>query len=138
MLQGISAAGRQADSVLRLQFGRLSRTGAPAAQCHGAGATARQTRGPRLSAQAGRIRFQRPRARPMNELENQRTIEPGGLSPTAIKQCCAAVYESDVVKLLLGDSLHPGGVEMTERLGPLLGLGPPMRVPVGAAGPGTS
>lgn len=74
----------------------------------------------------------------MTEAENQRTTEPGALSPTAIKQCCAAVYESDAVKLLLGDALHPGGTEMTERLGRMLGLRPQMRVLDVAAGRGTS
>jgi len=74
----------------------------------------------------------------MNELENQRTIKPGGLSPTAIKRCCAAVYDSDAAKLLLGDSLHPGGTELTERLGRMLNLGPRTRVLDVAAGRGTS
>ncbi len=74
----------------------------------------------------------------MNELENQRTIEPGGLSPTAIKQCCAAVYDSDAVKLLLGNSLHPGGTELTQRLGRMLNLEPRNRVLDVAAGRGTS
>ena len=72
----------------------------------------------------------------MNELENQRAI--GSLSPTAIKQCCAAVYDSDASKLLLGDSLHPGGTELTERLGRMLNLGPQTRVLDVAAGRGTS
>src|SRR5258708_8640212 len=74
----------------------------------------------------------------MNELENQRTIEPGGLSPTAIKQCCAAVYDSDAVKLLLGNSLHPGGTELTERLGRMLNLEPRNRVLDVAPGRGPS
>jgi ubiquinone/menaquinone biosynthesis C-methylase UbiE len=74
----------------------------------------------------------------MNELEYQRTIEPGGLSPTAIKQCCAAAYDSDAVKLLLGDSLHPGGTALTERLAAMLNLGPLSRVLDVAAGRGTS
>src|SRR5262252_7568139 len=74
----------------------------------------------------------------MNELENQCAIEPGGLSPTAIKQCCAAVYDSDAVKLLLDDSLHPGGTALTERLGRMLNLGPQTRVLDVAAGRGTS
>lgn len=74
----------------------------------------------------------------MNEADNQRTTEPGALSPTAIKQCCATVYESDAVKLLLGDALHPGGTEMTERLGRMLGLGPRKRVLDVAAGRGTT
>jgi arsenite methyltransferase len=74
----------------------------------------------------------------MNELEDQRTIEPGRLSPTTIKQCCAAVYDSDAVKLLLGNSLHPGGTELTERLGRMLNIEPRTRVLDVAAGRGTS
>jgi arsenite methyltransferase len=74
----------------------------------------------------------------MNELEDQRAIEPWGLSPTAIKQCCAAVYDSDAAKLVLGDSLHPGGTALTERLGAMLDLGPQTRVLDAAAGRGTS
>jgi ubiquinone/menaquinone biosynthesis C-methylase UbiE len=74
----------------------------------------------------------------MNELENQPAIEPGGLSSTAIKQCCAAVYDSDAVKQLLGDSLHPGGTKLTERLGGMLNLRPRTRVLDVATGRGTS
>lgn len=74
----------------------------------------------------------------MNEIEIRRSTESGGLSPTAIKQCCATVYESDAVTLLLGDALHPGGTELTERLGRILGLGSQMRVLDVAAGRGTS
>src|SRR5215471_7444992 len=74
----------------------------------------------------------------MNELHNQRLIGLGGLSATAIKQCCQAVYDSDAVKLLLGDSLHPGGTELTMRLGAMLDLGPQSRVLDVAAGRGTS
>jgi arsenite methyltransferase len=74
----------------------------------------------------------------MNQPEDPRAIEACGLSPTAIKQCCAAVYDSDAVKLLLGDSLHPGGAELTERLGRMLSLGPRSRVLDVAAGRGTS
>jgi hypothetical protein len=74
----------------------------------------------------------------MNELENPWAIEPGRLSPTVTKQCCAAVYDSDAAKLLLGDALHPGGTELTERLGRMLNLGPRMRVLDVAAGRGTS
>lgn len=73
----------------------------------------------------------------MNTTENQHAAEPGALSPTALKQCCATAYESDAAELLLGDTLHPGGAEMTERLGRMLGLGPRMRVLDIAAGRGT-
>lgn len=41
-----------------------------------------------------------------------------------IKACCAAVYSSEAVHWLLGDALHPGGAELTERLGQALGVGP--------------
>lgn len=57
---------------------------------------------------------------------------------TTVKTCCAAVYESDWAKLLLGDSFHPGGLALTERLGALLKLGPTSRVLDVAAGKGSS
>jgi len=76
----------------------------------------------------------------MTRLENanQRADGLGGLSPSAIKQCCAAVYDSDVARMLLGDSLHPGGTKLTEHLGQILVLGPKMRVLDVAAGRGAS
>lgn len=57
---------------------------------------------------------------------------------TELKQCCANLYESDAAKLLLGDSFHPGGVKLTERLGSILQLGPDSRVLDVACGCGTS
>lgn len=39
-----------------------------------------------------------------------------------LKSCCAAAYESDFARLLLGESFHPGGIELTARLGEQLGL----------------
>ncbi|RXG90461.1 class I SAM-dependent methyltransferase [Bradyrhizobium zhanjiangense] len=60
------------------------------------------------------------------------------LSPPEIKQCCAAAYDSDAAKLLLGDSFHPGGVRLTGRLGQLLNLTPRAHVLDVAAGTGTS
>lgn len=57
---------------------------------------------------------------------------------TTVKTCCAAVYESDWAQLLLGDSFHPGGLALTERLGGLLGLRVTSRVLDVAAGKGTS
>ena len=45
-----------------------------------------------------------------------------------IKTCCADLYSSDWVRLLLGESLHPGGLSLTERLGVLLELGADSRV----------
>src|SRR5689334_3666393 len=55
-----------------------------------------------------------------------------------IKQCCAQLYESDLAKILLGDSFHPGGLKLTERLGELLHLTPASRVLDVASGKGTS
>jgi arsenite methyltransferase len=57
---------------------------------------------------------------------------------TAVKQCCANLYESDFAKLLLGDSFHPGGLKLTERLGQLLYLDRNSRVLDVASGRGTS
>ena len=55
-----------------------------------------------------------------------------------LKSCCAALYEKDWVRLLLGDSYHPGGRALTERLGHVLELRPGVRVLDVAAGRGTS
>ena len=59
-------------------------------------------------------------------------------APESVKQCCTRLYESDFAKLLLGDSFHPGGAQLTERLGTLLGLTPQSRVLDVASGKGTS
>jgi arsenite methyltransferase len=66
------------------------------------------------------------------------SLTASGLPAATIKQCCAALYGSDVAKLLLGDSFHPGGISLTERLGELLSLTPRSRVLDVAAGRGAS
>jgi arsenite methyltransferase len=66
-------------------------------------------------------------------------MKPSDISTLAeLKQCCANLYESDFAKLLLGESFHPGGMKLTERLGHLLQLGPHSRVLDIASGNGTS
>jgi ubiquinone/menaquinone biosynthesis C-methylase UbiE len=60
------------------------------------------------------------------------------MEPNDLKQCCARLYESDFAKMLLGDSFHPGGLRLTERLGTLLGLTAQSRVLDIASGKGTS
>lgn len=55
-----------------------------------------------------------------------------------IKSCCALLYESDWATMLLGDSFHPGGLALTQRLGQLLNLQPGQRVLDVAAGKGAS
>ena len=40
------------------------------------------------------------------------------------KACCADLYQSDLARQFLGDTLHPGGLALTNRLGKLLELKP--------------
>jgi len=56
----------------------------------------------------------------------------------ALKSCCADLYASGWARLILGDSLHPGGAALTGRLGQLMELRPGMRVLDVAAGRGAS
>jgi arsenite methyltransferase len=62
----------------------------------------------------------------------------GDVSTSVVKQCCAALYESDAARLLLGESFHPGGTRLTERLAQILNLTPQTRVLDVAAGKGAS
>jgi hypothetical protein len=45
-------------------------------------------------------------------------------SEAEAKACCADLYQSDMAKLIMGDTLHPGGLGLTNRLGRLMGLRP--------------
>lgn len=58
--------------------------------------------------------------------------------PAEVKVCCAAAYQSDWARMLLGTSFHPGGMALTQRLGALLNLAPGVRVLDVAAGQGAS
>ena len=60
------------------------------------------------------------------------------LDTYAAKICCADLYSSELARLILGDSLHPGGRRATNRLGRLMGLQPGWRVLDLACGIGTS
>ncbi len=42
------------------------------------------------------------------------------LTDQLIKACCADFYQSDLVRSLLGETLHPGGLELTQKLGETL------------------
>lgn len=55
-----------------------------------------------------------------------------------VKSCCATLYESDLARMLLGDSFHPGGLRLTQRLGEKLGLRAALRVLDVASGKGES
>ena len=66
-------------------------------------------------------------------------LQPAELqSPETLKACCVALYESDWATLLLGDSYHPGRLQLTERLGSMLDLQPGHLVLDVASGLGTS
>lgn len=55
-----------------------------------------------------------------------------------VKACCASVYGNELVHLLLGGQLHPGGDELTRRLADLAGIGSGDRVLDVASGLGTT
>ncbi len=67
-----------------------------------------------------------------------RTPEANSPGTETLKQCCAKLYESDLARGLLGDSFHPGGLQLTERVGSLLHLAPESRVLDVASGKGTT
>jgi arsenite methyltransferase len=54
------------------------------------------------------------------------------------KGCCARLYESDAVRWLLDDQLHPGGERLTLRLAQLAGVAPGARVIDVACGSGAT
>ena len=60
------------------------------------------------------------------------------LSTYAAKICCADLYSSELARLILGDSLHPGGLRATHRLGRAMALQPGWRVLDLACGMGAS
>ena len=55
-----------------------------------------------------------------------------------VKQCCADFYENDAVKLIFGNSLHPGGLKLTKELGEKLDIKENNKVLDIAFGIGTS
>jgi len=65
-------------------------------------------------------------------------MDGDGATTAFIKDCCASVYGSELVQLLLGGRLHPGGDELTRRLADLTGIGPGDRVLDVASGLGTT
>ena len=58
--------------------------------------------------------------------------------PDVAKACCVTSYSSDLVSLLLGESYHPGGLDLTRRLLDLLECRPGQRVLDVASGRGTT
>ncbi len=63
---------------------------------------------------------------------------PPSATPEEVKACCAASYQRDAVALILGESYHPGGLELTRRLARSLSLRKGQRVLDVASGPGAT
>jgi len=56
----------------------------------------------------------------------------------AVHRCCTELYSHDGIRFLLGETFHPGGLELTARVAERLGLGRQTRVLDVAAGLGAS
>ena len=60
------------------------------------------------------------------------------LSDDDVKACCARSYQTDAVALILGESYHPGGLDLTRRLARALDLRAGRTVLDIASGPGAT
>jgi arsenite methyltransferase len=60
------------------------------------------------------------------------------MEESSAKQCCAIFYGIDLTRMLLEDSFHQGGIQLTHRPGGLLGLHEQPHILDVAAGRGTS
>lgn len=60
------------------------------------------------------------------------------ITATEINSCCAQVYDHPAARFLLGDSFHPGGLELTAELASRLGISPSDTVLDAGCGPGAS
>ena len=60
------------------------------------------------------------------------------VDPVSAKTCCAALWSHPAVRVLVGDSLHPGGPDLTAHLVACLGLPPGSRVLDLGCGPGAT
>lgn len=58
--------------------------------------------------------------------------------PEDLKVCCATAYQRDAVALILGESYHPGGLDLTRRLARSLDLRRGQKVLDVASGPGAT
>lgn len=46
------------------------------------------------------------------------------LEEAQAKACCADLYQSELARMIMGDSMHPGGLALTNRMGRLMGIQP--------------
>ncbi len=65
-------------------------------------------------------------------------VDAAPLAAQRLKTCCANLYELPITTLLLGPSFHPGGPELSKRLGHAAIVGRQTRVLDVASGAGTS
>lgn len=63
---------------------------------------------------------------------------PGARDAEILKSCCASWYADDLVRLVAGGDLHPGGPMLTRRLADLAGIGSGDRVLDVASGTGAT
>ncbi len=75
-------------------------------------------------------------ARAVGELADLRSVDPE--DHDAVKACCATAYGIDLVALFLGDTYHPGGLDLTRRLATAIKLNAGERVLDVASGIGTT
>ena len=66
------------------------------------------------------------------------TLQEPPATADEVKACCAAAYQRDAVALILGESYHPGGLELTRRLARSLALREGETVLDVASGPGAT
>ena len=46
------------------------------------------------------------------------------LEEARAKACCADLYQSELARMIMGDSMHPGGLALTNRMGRLMDIQP--------------
>jgi len=78
------------------------------------------------------------RGRPQDEQAMSGHPRTDAAEAPILKHCCARAYESEAARWLLGETFHPGGLALTDRLGMTLSLGAGDRVLDVASGRGAS
>ncbi|MGH9179169.1 MAG: class I SAM-dependent methyltransferase [Acidimicrobiales bacterium] len=63
---------------------------------------------------------------------------PAEAAAEDVKLCCASAYQHDAVALILGESYHPGGLDLTRRLARAIDLRSGQQVLDVASGPGAT
>ena len=64
----------------------------------------------------------------MSEPTDAPEMKPAATDSEDLAACCVDVYSHPVARWLFGDSFHPGGLALTQRVARLAGVGPGSRV----------